>query len=93
MLKAGEVMKTLSGYRYGTQTRDIITIHVYPPIPTRSHDWCAYHDGDDERAHMYGWGATEQEALTDLRRIDQECFELSYGYNRGYFQEDDENVD
>jgi hypothetical protein len=53
----------------------IITSHVYPPIPTRDHDWCAYRDGDEERSSRYGWGATEQEAIADL--IDME----TSGYN------------
>ena len=28
----------------------IITRNVYPPIPDRRFDWCAYHDGDEENA-------------------------------------------
>ena len=43
----------------------IITHHVYPPIPIRSFDWCAYFDGHEE-AGGYGSGATEQEAIKDL---------------------------
>ncbi len=42
----------------------IITMHVYPPIPTRSNDWGAYYDGHEEGPQ--GWGATEQEAVRDL---------------------------
>jgi hypothetical protein len=26
----------------------IVTSHVYPPIPTRDHDWCAFYDGEEE---------------------------------------------
>jgi hypothetical protein len=44
----------------------IRTEHVYPPIPTRWHDWCAFYDGEEELG-QYGWGATEQEAINDLR--------------------------
>lgn len=78
MLKAGEVMKTLSGHRFGTQGRDIVTVHTRPPIPMRDYDWCAYHDGDEERAHMIGWGKTELEALVDLRRLDRERYEWEH---------------
>lgn len=50
----------------------IITRNIYPPIPERGFDWCAYHEGDEERGYRYGWGATESEALDDLKRLDQE---------------------
>lgn len=43
----------------------IVTQHVYPPIPSRSHDWCAHYDGDEE-AGGYGYGATEAEAILDF---------------------------
>lgn len=49
----------------------IITNNVYPPIPDRRFDWCAYHDGDEESQH-YGWGVTEAEAIADLHRLDNE---------------------
>ncbi len=49
----------------------IVTSHVYPPIPDRRWDWCAYHDGEEESGH-YGWGRTEADALADLDRLDQE---------------------
>ncbi len=43
----------------------ITTTHILPPIPDRSHDWLAEIDGQDEGPR--GWGATEQEAIDDLR--------------------------
>lgn len=43
----------------------VVTTHVYPPIPDRQFDWCAYFDGEEE-AGQYGWGATEQAAVDDL---------------------------
>lgn len=43
----------------------IVTSHVYPPIPIRTMDWCAYRDGHEEDGN-YGWGLTEQEAIRDL---------------------------
>jgi hypothetical protein len=49
----------------------IITKHEYPPIPIRSFDWCAYHEGEEEQG-WYGWGATEAEAISDLQRLDAE---------------------
>jgi hypothetical protein len=77
-LKPGEARKTLSGWRYGVQQGgDIITINCNPPIPTRDWDWCAYKDGDDEKPWMYGWGTTEQAALRDWRRMQQEAFEAT----------------
>lgn len=39
--------------------------HVYPPIPTRNFDWCAYFDGEEEHG-CYGWGPTQQAAIADL---------------------------
>lgn len=53
------------------RTRDLIYWCVYPPIPDRRNDWCVYHDGDEEENHC-GWGATPEEALADLERLDQE---------------------
>jgi len=44
----------------------IITDHVYPPIPVRSNDWCAYFDELGADCSPHGWGATEQEAIDDL---------------------------
>jgi len=44
----------------------IKTQHVYPPIPTRVFDWCAYWDGTEENGR-YGWGKTEAEAIADLK--------------------------
>ena len=46
-------------------TRTIKTSHEYPPIPTRSMDWCAYFDGCEEDGR-YGYGATEEEAIADF---------------------------
>lgn len=46
------------------------TIHVHPPIPTRSHDWCAHRDGAEESG-PFGWGKTEAEAVQDL--LEQEA--------------------
>ena len=45
--------------------RKIVTSHIFPPIPDRNHDWCAYFDGDEERGH-YGYGRTELAAIRDF---------------------------
>jgi hypothetical protein len=53
----------------------IKTSFVYPPIPTRNHDWQAYdantYDCDCDENGFFstsplGHGATEQEAIADL---------------------------
>ena len=44
----------------------IVTSHVYPPIPTRGHDWCAWDDNLGEDSSHYGWGATKDEAIADF---------------------------
>lgn len=36
------------------EPRKIVTRFVYPPIPDRSNDWCAFPDGEEE-AGGYGW--------------------------------------
>lgn len=45
--------------------RKVRTENVYPPIPLRQFDWCAWLDGDEE-AGPRGWGRTEQEAIAEL---------------------------
>jgi hypothetical protein len=43
----------------------IVTSNIYPPIPVRSFDWCAFFDGEEE-AGGYGYGATEADAIEDF---------------------------
>ena len=45
---------------------DIRTTYVHPPIPIRTSDWCACIEGQEEDG-PYGWGATEVEAIADLK--------------------------
>lgn len=52
----------------------IVTTHVYPPIPSRSSDWCARF-GDEEDG-FYGWGPTEDTAIADLMDRADEWFDL-----------------
>lgn len=56
--------------------RRIITHHEYPPIPTRSHDWCAYRDGADEHG-PFGWGPTREAAIADLVQQEEESGEVT----------------
>ena len=43
----------------------IVTDNIFPPVPNRQFDWCAFYDGDEERGG-YGYGATEEAAIDDL---------------------------
>jgi hypothetical protein len=47
----------------------IVTEHINPPIPTRSFDWIAYRDGQEE-GHR-GFGRTEAEAIAELLESEQ----------------------
>lgn len=47
------------------KSRKIITSHVYPPIPMRNFDWCAY-DDDLHPDGPQGWGSSERAAVDDL---------------------------
>ena len=58
--------------RAALAARSIKTSHIYPPIPDRRFDWCAYHVTDESKGYNWGWGATEQEAIEDLKRLDDE---------------------
>ena len=46
----------------------ITTSHIAPPIPTKTHDWCAIDDETygGEEGDLVGYGATEIEAIRDL---------------------------
>ena len=46
----------------------ITTEHVYPPIPIRDFDWCAY-EGDYDLGAIVGWGPTEEAAIADLKEL------------------------
>jgi hypothetical protein len=46
--------------------RKIIASHIYPPIPIRDYDWCAYFDDLGADCSPYGWGRTQAEARADL---------------------------
>ncbi len=44
----------------------IQTSPIFPPIPIRGLDWCAHYD-NYEPGQPIGHGATEQEAIEDLK--------------------------
>jgi len=46
--------------------RKIVTFNIYPPIPVRDFDWCAWFDDEGEEAGRYGYGQTEADAKQDL---------------------------
>jgi len=58
---------------------NIRTKHVCPPIPTRAHDWQAWDDNtydgapDSNTRNQIGTGATEREAVADLKEITGWC--------------------
>jgi hypothetical protein len=56
----------------------LVTSHIFPPIPDRRWDWCAYLDNDVEDENAYGWGTTEAEAIADWKRLQCEAEEASY---------------
>jgi len=49
----------------------IITSYDYPPIPIRDYDWSAIRD-DYEPGDLIGTGRTEQDAIDDLVRQENE---------------------
>lgn len=46
---------------------EIVTRHIYPPIPVRQYDWEAHYDDYDE-GDPIGYGSTEQQAIDDLKQ-------------------------
>jgi hypothetical protein len=57
--------------------KKMIVTNIFPPIPIRDFDWCAFWDGEEEGGH-YGYGKTKEEAVADLRRLDQERWEVEH---------------
>jgi hypothetical protein len=54
------------------EIRCLVVTFVYPPIPTRAFDWCAYEDGEEER-QQYGYGPTREAAVAHLfEQLDEE---------------------
>jgi hypothetical protein len=57
----------------GLKKPKIVTSHVFPPIPIRSYDWCAYDDNTyDGPGSIIGHGATEAEAIADFEQAWEE---------------------
>jgi hypothetical protein len=62
-------------------TRQIVTTHVMPPIPTNIFDWSACFD-DYEPGAPIGYGPTKEEAIADLMEqveIETACEALGSG--------------
>jgi len=51
--------------------KKIITDHIRPPIPDNRFDWMAVREHFDE-GDLVGYGATEQEAINDLKQQENE---------------------
>lgn len=49
----------------------IITVCVYPPIPQRFYDYCAYRDGYEPGCPI-GWGSTREIAIADLLELEED---------------------
>ena len=47
--------------------KTIVTKYIHKPIPVRQYDWEAHYDDYDEGDHI-GYGATEQQAIDDLKQ-------------------------
>jgi hypothetical protein len=52
------------------EVRLVTTKFINPPVPYRGSDWCAFYTDDPEGVH--GWGATEAEAVEDLKAVETE---------------------
>jgi hypothetical protein len=50
---------------------NIITRLVRPPIPLVRFDWVAFREGNEESGPHY-WGATEADALAELKEYEDE---------------------
>jgi hypothetical protein len=49
----------------------VVTSNIFPPIPLRQFDWCAYFGGEEEG--LTGYGATEADAIDDLTQLWEEA--------------------
>jgi hypothetical protein len=61
-----KVNETDELYEFECHLYNIKTEHIYPPIPFRGNDWCAYYAGEEELNH-YGWGRTREDAIQNLK--------------------------
>jgi hypothetical protein len=54
----------------GAKFMPAIEVHfIYPPIPLRQFDWCAYYEGtepDDDGNFAAGYGKTRKQAIDEL---------------------------
>lgn len=73
MSKLHPIFETLLA-PFAPKERKIVTSNVYPPIPDRRFDWCAWFDDDGEERGRYGWGRTEAEAIAELKQLDADGY-------------------
>ena len=59
---------TIADLRVWADENKVRTHNEYPPIPLRQFDWCATTD-DYEPGQLIGWGATEADAVRELRAL------------------------
>lgn len=48
----------------------VVTSNIFPPIPDRQFDWCAYFDGQEDG--WIGYGPTEADAIEDLMIVSED---------------------
>ena len=66
-----EAVEKLRENQRNQSEEKIITSHDYPPIPLRQYDWSAIRDSYDA-GDAIGYGATEQEAIDNLKEQENE---------------------
>ena len=60
--------------------KTIITSHEKPPIPIRKYDWSAIWSDYDE-GDPIGYGSTEEEAMEDLKSLEEEIIKMGRNEN------------
>ena len=51
------------------EEKPIKTEYELKPIPFRCLDWMAWYEGFEDEGMLIGYGATEQEAIDDLKGV------------------------
>lgn len=60
--------------------------HIYPPIPCRDHDYCAFLDGEEEGGG-YGYGPTAASAVADFLIYSDRCEDMSAAERLSLYRE------
>ena len=60
-----------------TEILTIVTENIHPPVPSSKFDWVAHFEGEEEFG-PYGYGSTEEDAITELKAqaemTGEECY-------------------